>query len=149
MVLTAWLSPGAAQDRTLNFESDDPEMNAAIRAAQDSLPIFFGSLDQAKDAAIKVAVPVVGDGPAHEHLWMAECGPSTTKDLACLIANEPEFVALKQGYPYHLTLDQITDWMFFDGAGRIHGAYTLRAMLPYLDEGEAAAYQTRLAPLPE
>ncbi|MEM7544737.1 MAG: DUF2314 domain-containing protein [Pseudomonadota bacterium] len=140
----------AAQDvPALNFEANDPEMLAAIDAARLSLPYFFGAAatDGVTGQAIKVAVPLPDGGI--ELLWMDACRPSETTDLTCRIANQPAEAQLLKDDAYHLKLDAIADWMFFDEAGLIHGAYTARAMVPRLSEREAAAFTARLAPLPE
>ena len=44
-------------------------------------------------------------------------------------------------------IDEITDWLFVAN-GEMHGAYTLRVMLPRLPEAQAAEFRAMLAPLP-
>lgn len=140
----------AAQDvPSLSFDGEDPEMLAAIDAARTSLPYFFGAAaaEGVTGQAIKVAVPLPDGGV--ELLWMDGCRPSESTDLTCRIANQPAQAQHLKGDAYHLKLDAITDWMFFDDAGQIHGAYTARAMIPRLSDREAASFQARLAPLPQ
>lgn len=144
-------APAAAQDPVEQVRQDDPAMVAAIEGAQATLAYFFqraGDQD-VLDPAIKVAVPYEAGEDAREHIWMNDCGPSPDADLACIVANEPITKLVERGGVHHLYVDEISDWMYFDEQGLIHGGYTLRALLPRLPADQAAGYRDRLAPLPE
>ena len=59
----------------INFENDDPEMNAAIEKAQETLPIFIQTFQDPSptmtDFSLKVKFPY-GDEDGVEHIWMGE-----------------------------------------------------------------------------
>ena len=138
-----------AGDPIVMFDPSDPEMNEAIRQARLTLRVFFEKLvnGEAESPSIKVAVPD-GDDNA-EHIWMSGLSLRDDKRLEATVANDPVYVThlMKIGDRYAFTVDQISDWMYYRGE-MIHGAYTLRVMLPRMPEDQADGFRSVLAPLP-
>lgn len=143
-------SVALADDPVVLFEQGNPEMNAAIRAARATLDDFLEDLANGmiprEGAAVKVAVPK-SHGNAAEHLWMAQITRHGERFEAS-VDNEPVAVeTLKIGDRYAFSRDQISDWNFWSD-GALHGAYTLRVMLPRLSPDRADYYRNILVPLP-
>ncbi|MEM7523532.1 MAG: DUF2314 domain-containing protein [Pseudomonadota bacterium] len=139
----------APVETELPFREDNPAMAAAMLAARATLPGFvIRAADPEEGAAfLKVGVPSDNPEAPLEHIWMAQCEfwPS---GIQCIVANEPQTGVVSFGEVYDVKHEVISDWMIEAKDGRIHGAYTLRAMLPEMTETEAASYTSRLAPLP-
>ncbi|MFK7945662.1 MAG: YegJ family protein [Paracoccaceae bacterium] len=139
-----------AADETVDFASDSPEMNAAIQDARRTLDDFLelhqaGQIDR-ETAALKVAVPTT-EGLCCEHLWMSGFTLDGGK-FTGLVANDPVDVNyLKLGQAYQFARKDISDWNY-QAEGKLHGAYTLRVMLPRLAPDQAAKFRAMLAPLP-
>ena len=151
MALALLVAPAESADETIQFADDDAAMNAAIAEARATLDGFLalyesGQIDR-EGAALKVAVPTT-EGLCCEHLWMASF--SREGDVfRAVVANEPADVNyLQLGQPYQFTRENISDWNY-NADGKIHGAYTLRVMLPRMDPRQAAEFRAVLAPLPE
>ena len=140
--------PLAMADGTVvTSRSSDPQMNSARQQARDRLDWFLNGIENGSIpvamASLKVAVPKP-DGGA-EHLWV-ESFTSNREGFVGVIANDPVVVSLNRDDRYKFSRKQITDWMFWKD-GKIHGGYTLRAMLPRLPKEEADELRALLAPL--
>jgi uncharacterized protein YegJ (DUF2314 family) len=137
-------------DPVVNFSEDDPAMNAAIAAAQQSLPVFLDHLNDpgssATDLILKVAIST--DDDYVEHIWVDEIRPLAKDRFEGRYANQPVEFAGNEGDPVTLSQGSISDWSFMEG-GLLHGNYTTRVMLPYIDPEYAAYLTSILAPLPE
>lgn len=125
-------------------------MNAAITAARATLDDFIALYEakqiDADSASLKVGVPTT-EGFCCEHLWMSRFARDGAAFTA-IVGNEPvDADYLTAGQSYQFTRASISDWSYIDD-GRIHGAYTLRAMLPHLDADRAAQLRKVLVPLP-
>lgn len=141
-------SQATAQAQVIYFDDHDPAMNQAIIDARSTLPYFFEQASQMDPSRtmLKVGVPYGED--RKEHIWMSYCRAADAGAISCHFANEPEHVPYKLGDQYTFTLDDISDWMWFDDQGFIHGGYTMRVMLPRLPEDQANGLRAQLAPLP-
>ena len=142
--------PAFANDPAVKLTDSDPEMNAAIQDARRTLDNFLtlhasGQIDP-KDAAVRVAVPTT-EGLCCEHIWMVEF-TREGEVFSGLVANDPIDVNyLKLWQPYQFTRADISDWNY-RADGKLHGAYTLRVMIPKLPPEQAAEFRAILAPLP-
>ena len=146
-----WASATPAQDQTFDYRGDDAEMNEAMAKARETLPVLFENLGRpdVKAFMLKVAVDASDAGRTLEHIWMSECRSGRVRELACIVANAPHSKNIVEGELYEFDIKEITDWAYFDDAGMMHGAYTMRVILPRLPEDQAASYRAILAPLPE
>ena len=149
LVLLLLAAPAWAQDPVVDYAPDDPEMQAAIADARGTLDDALDRLEAGAPgvevALVKVALPVPG-GDGHEHIWVALTGRDGDA-FEGVLDNEPVHVAGRAGDPIAFDRAMISDWMYVEDE-RIHGAYTLRAMLPRLDPEEARSWRDALAPLP-
>lgn len=107
--------------------SDDPEMKAAIKKAQDTLDDFIEELGKPGDRyfSIKIAMPNSED--SIEHIW-AEDVVYKDGEFKAKLANEPlQLPGMKLGDPVEATRDKISDWMIMDG-DRMIGGYTAKLL---------------------
>jgi len=134
LFVAAVLSVAPAAAQVMDFDPDDPEMNAAVRQAQHTLPLFLeaaleGKEVSAPDVLVKVALPRASDPMTNENIWVdrfQRVGPD--EFLGCL-ANEPVDLAhLGLGSRVFFSQAQIVDWSVFSPDGRLHGNYTSRVM---------------------
>jgi uncharacterized protein YegJ (DUF2314 family) len=137
--------PALAEDKVIRVPTSDATMNAAIEKARASLDDFLKIADappaDVESASIKVKIV---DQKQSEHFWVTPFKHEGDR-FAGVIANEPQLVKnVTFGQVYQFTRADISDWMIRRG-GRIHGAYTLRALLPLMSADEAAQYRAMLA----
>jgi uncharacterized protein YegJ (DUF2314 family) len=137
-------------DPVVNFSEDDAAMNAAISAAQQSLPVFMDQLNDPSSAAtdliLKVAIST--DTDYVEHIWVDQVRPLGDNSFEGRYANQPVEFRGNEGDAVTFSQGSISDWSFMEN-GQLHGNYTTRVMLPYIDPEYAAYLTSILAPLPE
>jgi uncharacterized protein YegJ (DUF2314 family) len=132
-----------ADDPTIKFDTDDPEMNAAIQKARASLPKFWLKFTNHKieEQGFNLKVRIVDDNGS-EHFWCGDIEGNPEKPT-CVIANEPDTVeSVKIGERIEVDTDTISDWMFTRGE-KIVGGQTIKVMLPHLPSEEAKLYEGR------
>ncbi|MEL6197531.1 MAG: DUF2314 domain-containing protein [Pseudomonadota bacterium] len=140
-------NPSGNDDAVAALDPDAGVIAEAIAAARASLPaalnIMIAPPADVTDFALRVAV--AHDGGT-EHLWMRDCSMGF-EEFRCTAANDATATAIRSGDPFTFNAETITDWMY-EAKGRIHGGYTIRAMLPSLPSAQAEAIAAQLAPLP-
>ncbi|MEY1556032.1 DUF2314 domain-containing protein [Yoonia sp. R2331] len=133
----------ASGDPVTPFGSDDPTMNAAIAAAQKSLPLF---LCQAVDdegygpggGLLKVKIPVDHPEMTHEIIWVNPFAAWDGAEFAGLLANQPHALpGLNLGDQIGFDYDMIVDWAWYHPSGAQYGNYTTRVILE--QQGDAAS----------
>ncbi|MFK7945663.1 MAG: YegJ family protein [Paracoccaceae bacterium] len=156
-VLCAWAGSVAGtafaqepSDPVVVFEKDDPVMAEAVANARSTLENVLERVSTralpVEALQLKVAIPK--DGGGNENIWLDNVVRLDEATFEGLLANVPKALpGRKQGDRHRFSGDEITDWMFVAN-GRIHGAYTLRVMLPRLPAEQAAQMRAMLAPLP-
>lgn len=150
MILAAVVgaSPAARAQNITNVSNENKAVNAAIAEAQSKLPVFFERLanPQPGDYGFSVKLRYDVGNNNGEHIWGAD--PVRSGDtVTATIANVPRNIKnLSKGDRVTVPITRITDWLF-ERDGKYHGAYTVRALLPFMKKDEAANMRKRLAPL--
>lgn len=137
-------------DPVVNFSEDDATMNAAMAAAQQSLPVFMDELnDPASDAdSLILKVAISTDTDYVEHIWVDQIRALGDDRFEGRYANQPVEFQGNEGDVVTFSAGAISDWSFMQN-DQLHGNYTTRVMLPYIDPDYAAYLTSILAPLPE
>jgi len=122
----------------ISVAADDPEMNAAIQEAQDTLPLFIAALQAPTVTqtyfAIKVSFPY-GEVNEAEHEWASELS-YTDGQFAGILDNEPVFITdIHLGDQVAASSEEISDWMIVDD-GRLLGGFTLHVLRDQMSEDE-------------
>jgi uncharacterized protein YegJ (DUF2314 family) len=139
------IPPVVAEDKVYSFSESDPEMNAAIRKARDSLPIFWSKFaapsSHEKDFTLKIKID---DENGTEHFWCGMIEGNSTS-ATCVIDNDPQTV-LSVSIGQRIAADpaSISDWMYMRD-GKIVGGETIRVILPRLSKDEADEFRSLLA----
>src|SRR5262245_35147483 len=101
-------------DKTINVSDNDPEMNAAIGKARNSLPQFWQVFEHPtrgeSDFFIKVRIK---DANGTEHFWITDI---ERKDghISGRINNDPNIVKnVKDGDRIEIPQQDISDWMYY------------------------------------
>lgn len=130
----------AVSDQVVSIETDDPEMNQAIKKARGSLPSFWSALEAAgeKETNFSLKVAIAGNGSV-EHFWVVDIKREGEK-ITGTINNEPEMVkTVSMGQTYEFSEKEITDWLFKRN-GKMVGNETMRPLLKRMSKEEAAPY---------
>lgn len=135
-----------AGNEVFDISAADPEMNKAIKKAQDTLSSFWihyrkPGKDE-RDFMLKVKIE---DGSGVEHFW---CGNIQVKNGSVYgdLWNNPEIVKnVSYGETIKIDPGKISDWMYYR-EGRIVGGFTIRVLLKYLDDAERKKYESILGP---
>lgn len=151
VVLMATSGAALAQtpDSTVIYaEESDAELNAAMKAARESLPVFWSHFEkQGPDVGpflLKVALPTKDE--SLEHIWMlvTERGEKITGTLV----NKPVNIAgVSQGSKVTVTPQQVSDWTYIRG-GIAYGQFTNRVLAKQLDGAQREAMLSGLSPNP-
>ena len=147
----------ATEDPVVYATPNDEDI---ARATEDAQATLGNVLERAATGGIpmealqlKVAIPrdhvQREDGETlHERLWVQGIVRLDETTLEGLLANDPhDLPDMKRGDRHRFTIDEIVDWLFVVN-GKMHGAYSLRVMLPVLPKEQADAFRAMLAPLP-
>ena len=137
LVLLALAAPARAQDPVVDYAPDDAGMEAAIADARETLDGF--------SPLAEVAFPV--PPPDGRKRIGAEVSGRDGDAARGVLTNEPARIDARAGDSVSFDRARISDWMFVED-DLIHGAYTLRVMLPRLSPEGAADRREALAPLP-
>lgn len=143
LLFSGCLNP-KGKDNTISVSGDDPEMNAAISNARNTLPRFW-TIHQAQpedtDFALKVRIT---DSGKVEHFWCVDI-ERTRDGIFGTIDNDPEIVrSVTNGQRIRIPEADISDWMYIVD-NQIHGNYTLRVLLKQMPKEEAEVYRAMLA----
>jgi uncharacterized protein YegJ (DUF2314 family) len=108
-------------------DSGDPEMEAAIQKARDTLDQFIAELNKPgkRDFGIKAGIPT-DDGT--EHIWVSEIAYSNGV-FRGLLANEPLNIPGKhEGDPVEVKREDVSDWFIVDG-DETTGGFTTEVLM--------------------
>ena len=118
-------------DPTFAFSEDDPSMNAAIKAARDTLDVFVANTmmdgQSGPQTMLKVAIPTP---TTDEVIWIAPFAQTSDDAWIGVLANQPQFIqGANAGDTVKFTSAQIADWAVFGDDGVMFGGYTIREMV--------------------
>jgi uncharacterized protein YegJ (DUF2314 family) len=133
-----------AEDPVINVPSEDAAMNAAIAKARASLPAFWAAMTDPAPETEGYALKVeIRDGDQAEHFWTSDVQRQDGR-ITAVIANEPQIVGtVREGQRVEVPEADISDWMYMR-KGKIVGNETLRVLLGYMPESEAAEWKAML-----
>ncbi len=107
--------------------SGDPEMDAAIQSAGDSLPSFFEAFEapgpNQKNFLLKVRFERDGN---NEHIWLADLQLQGNPFMG-VIANEPRLPGLTFMERVTFSIAEVTDWMYMEHNSPV-GGYTSKLL---------------------
>lgn len=149
-----WSSIFPAPDETLEateqedvqvimVDDNDKDMARAIKNARRTVSDFIQRLKhpQKYDESFSIKKKIQYHGEI-EHFWLSNV---TYRNgvFAGKIANQPELVKNVQfGDTVKVKETEISDWMWLN-RGKMHGGYTLRAMLKYMSLNQADALRAQ------
>lgn len=128
---------------------ENKAVNTAIEKAQKELPVFLERLANPRRGdsgfLVKLRYEKSTANGGGEHIWAKD----VVRDggtISATIDNEPrEIDYLKLGQRVVVTLSQITDWLYVRDE-KYRGAYTVRALLPFMEKAQAAEMRKKLGP---
>src|SRR5262249_15997278 len=127
---------------------ENQAVNDAIAKAQATLPAFLARVTKPEpgdtDFQIKIRFET-SRPPSGEHVWARDIVRDGDKVSATIPAEPRDIPNLRRGERVTVPLSQVTDWLYVR-EGKYHGAYTVRALLPYMKEDEAEEMRRSLAP---
>lgn len=144
-----------AGDEVIVTDPNDPEMIAAVTIAQNHLSDFLADYAKHKgdatDYGVKVSFPIKGSETDSEVIWVTFFDQIDVDNFVGRLSNEPNFMS-----GFHLdsevtfTQDMIQDWYIYEN-GKVYGYFTVRILLPQLDETTAEQVRQSMHdnPLPE
>ena len=106
----------------------DPQMQAAVRSARQSLPQFIAAVKspQPGQRDFEVKKPFRANGEV-EHIWLAQVTYSGNR-FHGVVDNVPQNIpGLKMGARVSVNPAEVTDWAYVDH-GNLVGGYTIRVL---------------------
>lgn len=135
------------RENTVKVAAEDPAMKAAYDQAKRTFSTYLARAAAPAPGTDKYMVKVrIQDKYGVEHMWVKDVRRSSGGFVG-VIDNEPITIhSVKLGDSYPFTPENVSDWMYMKD-GKIHGGYTIRALLPKLPPAKAKAVGEMLAPL--
>ncbi len=139
--LTACSDHRASDDPTTAVAEGDPEMNAAIAKARESLPQFWEAFEKRAHGEDGFSLKVkITDRHGVEYFWVVDLERRDGK-LTGVINNDPDVVRkVKLGERIEIREADISDWLYARG-GKMVGNQTLRPLLKNMKPAEAEGYR--------
>jgi len=131
-------------ERVTAVPDNDPEMDAAIQKARETLPSFVVALQTPTtgDRHLLVKARFV-EGENSEHMWVADL-IAEGNTFRGVLADEPKFIKnLRFKQPIIVSRDQISDWMIVQD-GKVKGAFTTRVLRSKLNPEKQRAFDQSL-----
>lgn len=119
-------------------KTSDPEVNAAIEMAKQSLPSFLSALNDPDSFNMTFKFPLGG----YEHIWVT----GVRRDGAFLtgvLDNVPVQDGWSKGDAVRVPLSEISDFFYCDADSNPHGHYTTAV---FIDREEGKGYTQRVLP---
>jgi uncharacterized protein YegJ (DUF2314 family) len=130
-----------SDNKTVQFSSEDAQMEAAVRKAKETISqffeAFFNSTERQKSFLLKVVFDVA---QRREHIWLADLHLGGAKPSG-VIANEPNIPSLKFMQRVEFEPSYISDWMYIDDAYLV-GGYTTRVIRERMTPAERSAHDS-------
>ncbi len=129
-----------------NVPDDDPGMLAAYARAKATLPGFWERVARPEPGErFSVKLRYATRAGNDELIWAND--PELNGDLvSAVIDNEPRDIeGLKIGDRVAVPVNRVVDWIIVR-QGKMHGGFTIRALLPHMPPEEAAELRRMLAP---
>ncbi|MEM0970650.1 MAG: DUF2314 domain-containing protein, partial [Verrucomicrobiota bacterium] len=127
---------------TLTSAYDEKEMDLAIEKARDRVEEFLVIFERGDADSFAIKVPIT-DTHGTEHFWLTDItyddGSFTGR-----IGNDPGIVkGVTFGQSWTVKKGELSDWMYVRG-DRIHGGFTIEALLPSFPPEQAEAIRAQL-----
>jgi len=136
--ITETIAPGTPSEMALN---------TAHAAARSTLDHAIRCFMAGEYETFSVKFPII-EGEYKEHLWLGNLTCFEDGSFSGVIEDHPKIIkSVVQGQTCQISQTDITDWQSFH-QGKIHGNYSLRALIPTLSAEEAVKYHAILAELP-
>ena len=122
-------------DPVIAVETTDARMNEASAEARATSAKWLAVVENPPVGATNITFKFPLEG--YEHIWVldvARDGDYVTGRLA----NNPHAEGWSYGDPVRVALSDISDWGYVDAVGKAHGYYTVRVMLDYMSDEQAA-----------
>lgn len=135
-----------SEDRIVNVESNDAEMEAAIATAREKLPQFWQVFTHPEkgesDFSLKV---MIKDSHGTEHFWVTQIERKQDGKIIGVINNDPEIVkSVKLNDRIAVPEENISDWLY-TREGKMVGNYTLRVLFKQMPPKEVEYYKQMMA----
>ncbi|MFD1158017.1 YegJ family protein [Roseovarius aestuarii] len=141
-----------SSNNVIQVPTADQSMQEALETARASLPTFLEAAANAPASWQTVTIKVALEGETQiENIWVADFHQDGADQYRGRLSNDPvDLPGMKAGDEVQFSYAQIKDWAFVED-GRGYGFYSVRAMLPMMDEAQANGMRAFLAedPLPK
>jgi uncharacterized protein YegJ (DUF2314 family) len=143
----ATVQPAAAQITTVSPENK--AVNAAMDKARSTLPLFFKRLEKPErgDSGFIVKIKFdtgKGDGSS-EYIWAKDI-VRAGDTVSATIDNDPSKIPnMVKGQRVTVPVSQLSDWLYVRD-GKYRGAYSVRALVPFMPPDQAEDMKKRLGP---
>jgi uncharacterized protein YegJ (DUF2314 family) len=135
----------SAADTTVTVHSGNDDLAAAISKARSELPAVLQRFiaGELPDAGFTVKVPIK-DGESTEHFWLSDTTYADGQFSGVIDADPQSVTTVRRGDRWTASVEDVNDWMYIANQ-KMHGNYTLRALLPKMPPHEAAKYRAALS----
>lgn len=137
-------SPSADGPAVIYVENDDPEMQAAISKARETVDEFIAALDDPQASGTGFSVKLlVEDGEHGEHMWVLPVRYEEGRFYGRVNNNPDRVTTVKIGDEVDVAASEITDWMYVED-GKLHGGYSIRLLRERMPADERKAFDAQV-----
>lgn len=111
----------------LKTSPDDPLLEEALERAKATVPEFLARLQEPRQSAL-VKLRFVSSSDDVEHLWAEVLEVLGPDELGVRLVTPPVTHTGPLERLHRCALDDVEDWQVRDAAGKVHGAFSQRAM---------------------
>lgn len=145
MLFVEWvINAISSESPVVSVRSGDQEMANAVEKARASL---YAATERFLSGAIdnfSVKFPL-SDGNATEHFWLSETSYQDGIFRGTIEDEAKSVTGVNPGDQFDVPYESVTDWTYLKD-GKMHGNYSLRALLPRLSPEKATQYASVMAP---
>ena len=133
------------QDKVVNVQEDDAEMNAAIAKARSTLPEFWKTFQKPEHGETDFSLKVkITDSNGTEHFWASDIERKDGK-VRGTINNDPDIVrSVKLGDRIDIPEADISDWLYMRD-GKMVGNETVKPLFKQLPAEEVKRLKQMMA----
>jgi uncharacterized protein YegJ (DUF2314 family) len=144
-ILLSLLVACSKKDKVISIEDSDPEMNAAIAKARETLPQFWQVFDKPEHGETNFSIKVqITDKKGVEHFWTTKIEKRDGK-IWGTINNDPDIVAsVKFGERIAIPEADISDWLYMRN-GKMVGNRTIVPLLKQMTQKDAEKMRKLMA----
>ena len=123
----------SSREDIIATDSDDAQINIAIKKARETLPQFWAALSEENesDHSFNIKVGLQADNGGFEHIWVNNVAKNGSEITGVLINIPMKLSEYELGDSVSFHTSQVTDWQFIRN-GKSEGNHVTKVLLRHM-----------------